>query len=175
MKTQKQPKSLMLFSIILIVWILIANATIHLIGYEYGWVVFVSNIMLFLLPGDLKTRFLTVEVGGFVGLVLTVGMLLAANALGGIIGHLFGFLIPLAVVLVLLIIVHPYAPIVFNNVGFAYLICATIAIPNFVENLPSHFIGFVVGSLVFNGVCVLLLKYFEGRIAKEKAANAAAE
>jgi len=64
----------------------------------------------------------------------------------------------LAVVLFLLIIVHPYAPQVLNNVGFAYLTCACIDIPAFSTHI-GLFIGvFVVGSLIFNGVSILLMK-----------------
>ena len=37
-----------------------------------------------------------------------------------VLGGFFGFLIPLAVVLFILIILHPYAPKVLNNVGFAF-------------------------------------------------------
>ena len=83
--------------------------------------------MLFTMVGDIKDRLISVEVGGFVGLVLTVGALLAISALKPVLGNLFGFLIPLAVVLFILIVLHPYAPKVLNNVGFAYLTCAWYA------------------------------------------------
>ena len=45
-----------------------------------------------------------------------------------VLGGFFGFLIPLAVVLFILIILHPYAPKVLNNVGFAYLTVACICL-----------------------------------------------
>lgn len=146
------------FRLMLLCWIIIANAVLHIMEFEYSWLIFVSNIMLFTLEGDIKDRFLTVEIGGLVGLVLTVLTLLAVTALTPILGSLFGFLIPLAVVLALLILGHPYAPKVLNNVGFAYLTCACIDTTAFATHIPLFIVTFVVGSLIFNGVCLLLMK-----------------
>lgn len=149
---------LLYFRLMLLVWILIANAVLHVMNFEYGWLIFLSNIMLFTLEGDIKDRFITVEAGGLVGLALTVAALLAITGLTPILGGFFGFLLPLAVVLFILIILHPYAPKVLNNVGFAYLTVACIDANTFAANLPLFFGTFIVGSLVFNGVCVLLMK-----------------
>ena len=117
---------LLYFRLMLLLWILIANAIIHVTGLEYSWLIFLSNIMMFTLEGDVKDRFVTVELGGLVGLILTVIALLSITALTPVLGGFFGFLIPLAVVLFILIILHPYAPKVLNNVGFAYLTVACI-------------------------------------------------
>ena len=68
---------LLYFRLMLLVWILIANAVIHLTGMEYSWLIFLSNIMMFTLEGDVKDRLVTVELGGLVGLVLTVAALLS--------------------------------------------------------------------------------------------------
>ena len=149
---------LLYFRLMLLVWILIANAVIHVTGMEYSWLIFLSNIMMFTLEGDVKDRFVTVELGGFVGLILTVVALLSITALTPVLGSFFGFLIPLAVVLFVLIILHPYAPKVLNNVGFAYLTVACIDSAAFAANLPLFFGAYIVGSLVFNGGCVLLMK-----------------
>ena len=146
------------FRLMLLVWILIANAVIHLTGMEYSWLIFLSNIMMFTLEGDVKDRLVTVELGGLVGLVLTVAALLSISALTPILGDFFGFILPLAVVLFILIILHPYAPKVLNNVGFAYLTVACIDIPALTTHLPQFCITFSVGSVIFNGVCVLLMK-----------------
>ena len=45
-------KFLLFFRTSLLVWILIANAIIHLVCFEYSWLIFISNIMLFTLEGD---------------------------------------------------------------------------------------------------------------------------
>lgn len=43
---------LLYFRLMLLVWILIANAIIHVTGLEYSWLIFLSNIMMFTLEGD---------------------------------------------------------------------------------------------------------------------------
>ena len=35
------------FRLMMVVWILIANAFFHAIGFEYSWLIFLSNIMLY--------------------------------------------------------------------------------------------------------------------------------
>ena len=149
---------LLCFRLMLLVWILIVNAILHVVGFEYSWLIFLSNIMLFTMEGDIKDRFVSVELGGLVGMVFTVIALLAITFLTPVLGSFFGFLIPLAVVLFVLIILHPYAPKVLNNVGFAYLTVACIDTTALATHLPQFFITFIVGSILFNGVCVLLMK-----------------
>ena len=149
---------LLYFRLMLLVWILIVNSILHVVGFEYSWLIFLSNIMLFTMEGDIKDRFVSVELGGLVGMVFTVIALLAITFLTPVLGSFFGFLIPLAVVLFVLIILHPYAPKVFNNVGFAYLTVACIDAETFAANLPLFFAIYILGSLAFNGVCVLLMK-----------------
>lgn len=157
---------LLYFRLMLLVWILIANAFFHVIEFDYSWLVFLSNIMLFTMEGDIKDRFVSVELGGLVGMVFTVIALLAITFLTPVLGSFFGFLIPLAVVLFVLIILHPYAPKVLNNVGFAYLTVACIDAETFAANLPRFFFVYIVGSLVFNGVCILLMKPAKALAAK---------
>ena len=142
---------LLYFRLMMVVWILIANAFFHAIEFEYSWLVFLSNIMLFTMEGDIKDRFISVELGGLVGMV-------AIGALTPVLGGMLGLLLPLGVVLFILIILHPYAPKVLNNVGFAYLTVACIDSATFAANLPLFFGVYIVGSLVFNGGCVLLMK-----------------
>ena len=149
---------LLYFRLMMVVWILIANAFFHAIEFEYSWLIFLSNIMLFTMEGDIKDRFISVELGGLVGMVLTVLAMLAIGALTPVLGGMLGLLLPLGVVLFILIILHPYAPKVLNNVGFAYLTVACIDIPALTTHLPQFFITFIVGSVLFNGVCVLLMK-----------------
>ena len=156
---------LLYFRLMMLVWILIANAFFHVIEFDYSWLVFLSNIMLFTMEGDIKDRFLSVELGGLVGMVLTVLAMLAIAALTPVLGGLLGLLLPLAV-LFILIILHPYAPKVLNNVGFAYLTVACIDAETFAANLPRFFFVYIVGSLVFNGVCILLMKPAKALAAK---------
>lgn len=163
---------LLYFRLMMVVWILIANAFFHAIEFEYSWLVFLSNIMLFTMEGDIKDRFISVELGGLVGMVLTVLAMLAIGALTPVLGGMLGLLLPLGVVLFILIILHPYAPKVLNNVGFAYLTVACIDSATFAANLPLFFGVYIVGSLLFNGGCVLLMKparYLAARSVKADA------
>ena len=164
---------LLYFRLMLLVWILIVNSILHVVDFAYSWLIFLSNIMLFTMEGDIKDRFVSVELGGLVGMVFTVIALLAITFLTPVLGSFFGFLIPLAVVLFVLIILHPYAPKVLNNVGFAYLTCACIDTASFASNIGLFILVFVVGSLVFNGVCVLLMKPMKALAVKSvtKAAS----
>lgn len=50
---------LLYFRLMMVVWILIANAFFHAIEFEYSWLVFLSNIMLFTMEGDIKDRSLS--------------------------------------------------------------------------------------------------------------------
>ena len=68
---------LLYFRLMMLVWILIANAFFHVIEFDYSWLVFLSNIMLFTMEGDIKDRFISVELGGLAGMVLTVLAMLA--------------------------------------------------------------------------------------------------
>ena len=45
---------LLYFRLMMVAWILIANAFFHAIEFEYSWLVFLSNIMLFTMEGDIK-------------------------------------------------------------------------------------------------------------------------
>ena len=45
---------LLYFRLMLLAWILIANAIIHVTGMEYSWLIFLSNILMFTLEGDVR-------------------------------------------------------------------------------------------------------------------------
>ena len=47
---------------------------------------------------------------------------------------------------------------ILHVVGFAYLTVACIDAETFAANLPLFFATYILGSLAFNGVCVLLMK-----------------
>ena len=47
---------LLYFRLMLLVWILIANAIIHVTGLEYSWLIFLSNIMMFTLHAGRRCK-----------------------------------------------------------------------------------------------------------------------
>ena len=77
---------LLYFRLMLLVWILTVNSILHVVGFAYSWLIFLSNIMLFTLEGDIKDRFVSVELGGLVGMVFTVIALLAITFLTPVLG-----------------------------------------------------------------------------------------
>ena len=55
-----QKRFLLYFRLSLLLWILIANAILNVMNFEYGWLIFISNIMLFTMEGDIKDRLISV-------------------------------------------------------------------------------------------------------------------
>ena len=47
LKALIEKKTVLTFKWMLIVWILIMNGIIAAIGFKYGWLIFISNIMMF--------------------------------------------------------------------------------------------------------------------------------
>ena len=162
LKAEIGKKTVITFKWMLIVWILFMNGFLHVVGFKYGWLIFISNIMMFTMgEGTPLRKFVSVEVGGFVGLIFAILLLLVDSKMveAGV-PELWALLIPLAVILFFLIICAGKLPWLFNNTGFAYLTVVTTAgnLPLFIGDMKTHLIGFVIGSLVFNGVSLLLLK-----------------
>lgn len=143
----------------ILIWVLVANAILHVAKFEYGWLIFIGNIFLFTLPGDdLKEKLATVTFGGLVGIVLTYVLLIGIMALTPVLGEFLGFMIPLAIGMFILIICHPKAPMFLNNVGFAYLVCCTMNVEKFAANFTAYLLTFIIGGLIFNIGCLLMVK-----------------
>ena len=151
---------LLCFRIILLTWIILANLILQLLHIECSWIIFISNILLFTMNGDLYKNLLSVEIGGFVGLLCACITILSIEALQPIVGQICSIMIPLALVLSIIILCNPVAPILFNNCSFAYFTCALISPETFSENI-WHFLGvYLVGSILVNGLCV----YFANKL-----------
>lgn len=147
------------FRIGILIWILVMNSIIHLSNFEYGWLIFIGNIFFFTLPGDnIKEKLATVTCGGLVGILLTYVLLMMIVTLSPILGEFLGFMIPLAIGMIILINCHPIAPIFFNNVGFAYLICCTMNVEKFAANFLIYILTFLIGGLIFNLGCIAMMK-----------------
>lgn len=156
---------------ILIVGILIVNLIIHAFGIEYGFLVFLGNIMFFTMEGnDLKKKLLTVLCGGSVGLLLGYAMIMGMAFLSSLGLHsLLAFAICLLIVLIILIQFHPKAPIVLNNVGFLYMTCATAFGEIFIQNFGQFFATFLIGNTIFNLVsCAIIVCIYKYTLKKIK-------
>ena len=149
---------LLYFRLMLLVWILVANAVIHLTGMEYSWLIFLSNIMMFTLEGDVKDRLVTVELGGLVGLVLTVAALLSNQRPDPCSGR-FPRLYPAAGCGA----VHPHHPAPLRTQGAEQrgLCLPDRGLHRYPRpDRPSAAVLHHLhrGLCLFNGVCVLLMK-----------------
>lgn len=144
------------FRILLLFLIIAANLVLQLIDIKYGWVIFISNIILFTMSGDLHKNLLSVEIGGFVGLLFAGLMLLSTANLQPIVGQVLSIMIPLSLILSIIILCNPIAPIWFNNCGFAYFTCALILPEMFLLNFGHILCTYLIGSILVNGLCVLL-------------------
>ena len=80
--------------------------------------------------------------------------------------------IPLVIVVGALILLHPYIPLFFNNVGFIYLIVAFVKSDVMLENLPTYIFSLVLGSLILNLGCSVIITKFTA-FAQKKVAKAA--
>lgn len=152
--------NLFCFRIILLVWIIIANFIIQLMQIECGWIIFISNILLFTMNGDLYKNLFSVEVGGLVGLSCAGITILGIEALQPIVGQISSIMIPLIFVLSIIILGNPVAPFLFNNCTFAYFTCSLISPGTFFANFWHFLCVYLVGSILVNCLSVYFANKF---------------
>jgi len=146
------------FRILLLIWILVINLVLQLVHIEFGWVVFISNIMFFTMSGDIKNRLISVELGGTVGLILAFCTMSSIIKFVPSFGQIGSVMIPLAIVLFVIIVLNPISPAFFNNTCFAYFTCALINTESFMHNFTEIILVYLVGSVVVNIGCIALIK-----------------
>lgn len=168
-------------------WILACNLILNLLhlpdhGVHFvNWAFFLINI-LFFLDGEtsVRRRYLSVMVGSLVGIVLaglvTWTLLHLWSEYGGPWPYLPALMLPLAVAISCMILLHPLFPVVCNNCGFAYFLVSLTIMSNepwggdSFSNIPAYLISAVLGHLIVNGVCLLLIQKFSGGLEGEDAA-----
>lgn len=153
-------KFLSYYNVTLFVVIVAAMLIVHLLNFEFPWAVYIGNLMFFAFYGkeSIKATLLKVEIGGTVGMILTALSFVGINILTPMVGGTLGFILPMAAYMFLVLIVGGYLPTVFNSTGFAILCCAGVNPGAFMEKFPVCIAGFVVGSLLLNGISILLMK-----------------
>lgn len=151
------------FRLTLFIMAISLNALLYLADIKYGWLIFLSNILLFNMSSDTKTRLMTVTFGALSGLVLTYLLFMGISVLGPILGGFAGLMLPLAVILFVIIMLQSYAPLLLNHVTFIYLSCLCISPADFAENTLQFFLTFIIGSLIYNGICLYALKWITAR------------
>ena len=99
---KRKKRSRILHRVVLLLWVLAVNSAVRVLEIPFGWLMFLSNIMFFLVEGkDMKEKLLTVECGGLVGLTFAILMIKSMMVLEPVLGDYLGFLLPLALVVVL--------------------------------------------------------------------------
>lgn len=149
-----------------------AESSIQIVNWA-----FFATVTLFFMQEELtyKQRFWHTLIGGAVGLLFAafIGIVCTVMMQNGI-SYLTSVAVPLIISIAMLILLNPYLPAVFNNVGFIYLIIAFVEAEKVVEMLPSYLISLLLGSLILNLGCTFLLNAYTKAMTK-KAMAAAAE
>ncbi len=163
--------------VIVFIWIAIWNViyqALHGLWAEseiqiVNWAFFVT-VTLFFMQEELtyKQRFWHTLVGGAVGLGIAavIGKVCVSMMTGGM-SYLVSISIPLVIGIGLLILLNPYFPMIFNNVGFVYLIIAFIQSDKLEALLPSYLISLLLGSIILNLGCSLLINTYTKVLTKK--------
>lgn len=136
-----------------------------------NWAFFIS-VAVFFLQEELsyKDRFWYTLCGGTVGLLLAALVSLGAKALMGLgLSHFAAVCIPLVIIIGVLILTRPFIPMFFNDVGFVYLICSFIESDKMIENLPSHLLSLLLGSIILNLGASAIIMLYRKAMAKKAA------
>lgn len=186
LKKKNVTKEVMTIEVSVCIWIIVANLIVNLLHLpEHGihfsnWCFFMINIIYFI-GGDanMKTRFIQTLGGSIVGILLAgfttllLALLWKEQGMGGSMEYVPSLMIPLAICLVLIIVLHPIFPVLFNNYGFVfYLTSLTVmgSMPwggNAITNIPSYIVSAVLGHIIVNGVSLLIIGTVKKHYAKQ--------
>lgn len=156
----KPAKGKMTTLFVVFLWIVLWNIIYQLI-HPYlhdsplmieNWAFFIS-VTIFFMQEELtpKQRFWHTLIGGAVGLLLAAGVVIGCTKLMALgLSHTLSICILLIAAIAMLILLHPYMPVFFNNVGFCYFIVSLIDSSKTVEKLPDHLISLLLGSICLN-------------------------
>lgn len=179
----KPAKGKMKGLLIVFAWIMLWNLiyqAVHGAWHELpiaNWAFFIS-VTIFFMQEELtyKARFWHTLIGGAVGLLLAAG-LVGVNVLltkSGV-PSLVSIMIPLTVCIAALILLNPYLPVFFNNVGFCYFIISLIDAKSSIEKLPIYLLSLLLGSICLNLGCSGLLALYQKAMKKKAAAKLPSE
>ena len=150
--------------------ILAANGLVQFGSIKIVTWAFFLTITVFFMQEELsnKDRFFTTLFGGAVGILLGWGVISGTKALAGTgLNPTFALCIFLAIAITMLIMLHPFMPYFFNNVGFCYFVIYFVFMEIPEEELaeisviPSLLISLALGSIIMNLGCMLLLRIYK--------------
>lgn len=163
--------------VIVFLWIAIWNIiyqAVHGLWAEspiqiVNWAFFIATTLFFMQEElTYKQRFWHTLIGGSIGLLLAAGIGIACTAMikNGV-SHLTAVAVPLVLAIGILILLSPYIPVVFNNVGFVYLIVAFVESDKVVSMLPSYLVSLLLGSIILNLGCSFLISIYTKILTKK--------
>lgn len=150
-------------------WVMCVTIGGHLLEIESSWVFGVMVPIFFLMGGEMKQKVPTVVGGAVTGLVISYLLCIVVTLLSGVIGPVFGWIIPVSLVIAALMLLRPFLPYVCNNVAFLYMIIATRDPATFYAEFGSLMVYFLVGGLIYLGGILLIIKGLQA-LGKKKAA-----
>lgn len=177
----KPAKGKMTTLFVVFLWIVLWNIIYQLI-HPYlhdsplmieNWAFFIS-VTIFFMQEELtpKQRFWHTLVGGAVGLLLAAGVVIGCTKLMALgLSHTLSICILLIAAIAMLILLHPYMPMFFNNVGFCYFIVSLIDSSKTVEKLPDHLVSLLLGSIFLNLGVIGVLHILKTVKAKKSSAS----
>ena len=163
--------------LIVFIWIAVWNIAYQLLhGIWHDWNVqivnwaFFASVTLFFMQEELtyKERFWYTLIGGNVGLILAASVIISSRVLSGFgLNHTLAVTIPLLLCVAVLILANPYLPMIFNNVGFIYFIVSFVKTDEVITKLPSHMLSLLLGSIILNLGCAVLLNIYKKMLKKK--------
>ena len=179
----KPAKGKMKGLVIVFVWIMLWNLIYQIAHGAWhelpiaNWAFFIS-VTNFFMQEELtyKARFWHTLVGGAVGLLLAAGLLwvnIYLKTRG--VPSLVSIMIPLTICIAALILLHPYLPVFFNNVGFCYFIISLIDAKSAIDKLPIYLFSLLLGSICLNLGCSGLLALYKKSMMKKASAKISSE
>ena len=155
------------------VWVMVVMGGGHALGIEHTWVYCLVVPFFFLMGGDsVKDKILTIVCGGIVGMLITVVMCLGVLNLSPVLGDIWGWIVPVGIAVALLMLLMPFAPKFFNNVGFSYLIAACIEPEVFCGDILMMLVRFLIGGAIYLGGTLVVVKLFSLYQARKAGASA---
>ncbi len=163
----KPPKGKMTTLFVVFLWIILWNVIYQALHHQLSelpipienWSFFICVTVFFMQEElSLMQRFWHTLVGGAVGLFLACAVVGGCTLLAKAgLSSLLAVIIMLIITIGMLILLHPYCPMVFNNVGFIYFIVSLIDSSSTIEMLPSNLVSLGAGSICLNlGVIAVL-------------------
>lgn len=168
MYLKKPNKGELIVMTAILVWFVIVNIIAVIMGIV-GWPMFFVTIFFFTLHSDMK-QVPNIFCGGTMGLLMAYALKIGLEVFTPMIGDLAAFTLVITLILGLILIGGTFAPVVFNNVAFAYMTVATTSLHTmtFASIMNNILVLLVGGGLILAGT-LGFMKVVMNMMPKEEA------